>query len=98
MPLLAGKRRLVAGAGRVGGARPLRELHLPRAVADRPQECEFPDALPHAAEDDDSFVTVNGELVLELSGRNGDESGPAHLVAWTKRGRRYVASEDLRHR
>ena len=50
----------------------------------------------HEAQDDDSFVTVNGDLVLELFGRNGDETGPAHLVAWTKRGSRYVASEDLR--
>lgn len=55
------------------------------------------DRAGHTAQDEDSFVTVNGELVLELFSRNGDESGPAHLVAWSRRGARYVASEDLRY-
>ena len=54
------------------------------------------DRAGHALQDEDSFVTANGDLVLEIYGRNGDESTGAHLVAWSRRGSRYIASSDLR--
>jgi hypothetical protein len=78
-------------------ARGLVDLRAPRSRVPTATERAAIDHAGHAAENDDSFVTVNGDLVLELFGRNGDESVPAHLVAWTKRGPRYVASEDLRY-
>jgi hypothetical protein len=83
---------------RVAKARGLGDRVPPKVRVPTATELAAIDQAGHAADDDDAFETVNGELVLELSGRNGDESGPAHLVAWTRRGPRYIASEDLRHR
>lgn len=81
---------------RVVKARGLADHVAPEVRAPTATERAAIDRAGHVAQDDDSFVTVNGELVVELFGRNGDESTPAHLVAWTRRGSRYVASEDLR--
>ena len=81
---------------RVAKARGLDGRAVPKVRVPTATERAAIDRAGHVAQDDDSFVTVNGDFVLELSGRNGDESGPAHLVTWTKRGSRYVASEDLR--
>jgi hypothetical protein len=81
---------------RVVKARGLADRVAPKLRVPTASERAAIDQAGHAEEADDSFATVNGELVLELFGRNGDESSPAHLVAWTKRGPQYVASEDLR--